>query len=132
MWKRKTDYLETVRVAATRVMVAMALTACQSKDAKIDPLAGGGGLTGKWVSSDNVFSAQFDNGNFYSTANDTGEILSEGKYIVVSATQIKLDWRGRLSGQDNSANCQRQGTDTMTCTDQAGKSFSLRKVGALG
>ncbi len=114
------------------VMVAMALTACQTKDAKIDPLAGGGGLTGKWVSSDNVFSAQFDNGNFYSTANDTGEILSEGKYIVVSATQIKLDWRGRLSGQDNSANCQRQGTDAMTCTDQAGKSFTLRKVGALG
>jgi len=126
------DYIKTVQMTAMGVLVAMALSACQTKDAKIDPLAGGGGLTGKWVSSDNVFSAQLDNGNFYSTANDTGEILSEGKYIVVSASEIKLEWRGRLSGLDNSARCQRQGTDLMTCTDQAGKSFTLQKVGALG
>lgn len=122
----------TPGAGAMIVLGALALTACQSKDAKIDPLAGGGGLTGKWVSADNVFTAQLDNGNFFSTANDTGAVLSEGTYIVISATEIKMNWVGKLSQQSNSANCQRQGVDVLTCTDLAGKSFTLRKVGAVG
>ncbi len=113
--------------AGAALVLSLGLSACQTKDSKIDPLAGGGGLAGGWVSADNVFSAQFDNGRFTSTANDTGEVLSEGSYIVVSASEIRLKWSGRLSGKDNSANCQRQGPDLLTCTDLAGKSFTLRK-----
>ena len=117
----------TLKLAGAVLLLSLGLTACQTKDSKIDPLAGGGGLTGDWVSADNVFSAQLANGKFVSTANDTGETLSEGQYIVISASEIRLDWRGRLSGKDNSANCQRQGPDVLTCTDLAGKTFTLRK-----
>ena len=112
------------------VLVAgLALSAC-NKSAKVDPLAGGGGLAGSWVSGDNVFTADLSAGQFVSRANDTGATLSEGRYYAVSASEVRLNWRGNLSKQDNSATCQRQGLDVMNCTDQAGRTFSLRKIGA--
>ena len=42
---------------STVLLPAILLASC-AKDAKIDPLAGGGGLSGKWVSGDNVFTAE--------------------------------------------------------------------------
>lgn len=132
MRNKKQTWLKLAKVGTVIMVGAIALTACQSKEAKIDPLAGGGGLTGKWVSTDNVFTAQLDNGNFFSTANDTGEVLSEGTYVVISATEIKMNWRGKLSQQENSANCQRDGVGVLNCTDIAGKGFSLRKVEVTG
>jgi len=107
---------------------ALALASC-AKDEKIDPLAGGGGLAGTWASSDGVFIAELADGSFVSRANDTGEVLSEGNYVVSSATAVKLNWRGRLSGQDNSANCNRPGPDTLNCVDAAGRTFTLNKRG---
>jgi hypothetical protein len=121
-----------VRTGVVLTLGMVVLSACQTKDAKIDPVAGGGGLTGKWVSSDNVFTAQLDNGNFFSTANDTGEVLSEGTYIVISASEIRMNWQGKLSQQSNSANCLRQGVDVLICTDLAGKGFTLRKASLSG
>lgn len=119
--------------ASAAVLVILGLLAgCQSKDAKIDPLAGGGGLTGKWVSSDNVFTAQLANGSFVSTANDTGEILSQGQYVVKSAKEVQLTWEGRVSRQSNIANCQRDGEAVLNCTDKDGRTFTLRKLGAVG
>lgn len=122
------------RIAGTvgmGVCAALMLSACQSKDAKVDPLAGGGGLTGSWVSADNVFTAQMNNGRFISVANDTGETLSEGSYYVVSASEVQLNWTGKLSQQANSARCQREGEALMNCTDQAGRTFTLRKTSNL-
>ncbi|MCB1386078.1 MAG: hypothetical protein KDJ80_09085 [Nitratireductor sp.] len=120
---------------AARKAIAAALAACAllaagcAQKAKNDPLAGGGGLTGRWVSSDNVFTAEFRDGAFSSVANDTGETLSTGNYIVVSTTEIKLDWYGTLSRQQNSATCQRPAVDQLNCADGAGRRFSLRKIG---
>lgn len=130
MRKQKTRFNRTFPIGALLVIGAVALSGCQTKDEKIDPIAGGGGLTGKWISSDNVFSAQLDNGNFFSTANDTGEVLSQGTYVVISAKEIQMKWRGNLSQQDNSANCQREGVGVLVCTDLAGKGFTLRKATA--
>ncbi len=120
-------YSKLVKPVLAGLLAVGVLSSCQSKDAKIDPLAGGGGLTGSWVSGDNVFTAQLRNGKFTSTANDTGEVLSEGEYIVISAKVVELTWRGRLSQQFNSANCQRDGEAVLNCTDTAGKTFTLRK-----
>lgn len=120
----KAKVLLAAGLAATLTMASCA------NDEKIDPLAGGGGLAGSWVSSDGVFTAELADGNFVSIANDTGETLSEGNYIVSSASAVVLSWRGRLSGQENSANCSRPGPNILNCVDAAGRSFTLNKSGA--
>ena len=112
----------------TVFLAALAVTGCQSGK-KADPLAGGGGLAGRWVSSDSVFTAEFRDGSFVSTANDTGETLSTGSYIVLSVNEVRLEWVGNLSKQRNVATCQRPSVDLLNCTDQASRSFSLRKTG---
>lgn len=107
--------------------ITMILSGCNTKP-KNDPLAGGGGLAGSWVSGDNVFTADLTDGQFVSRANDTGEVLSEGSYLVVSAEEVRLTWEGRLSRQSNSANCARPEVGILNCVDQAGRSFTLRKL----
>lgn len=123
--------LKITKSAFAVLLTVGMLSACQSKDSKIDPLAGGGGLTGSWASSDNVFTAKLSNGKFISVANDTGETLSEGEYVVISAKVVELSWRGRLSQQFNSANCQRDGETILNCTDSTGKTFTLRKSSSV-
>lgn len=105
---------------------ALALSACQQRG-KIDPLAGGGGLTGNWVSGDNVFTARFDDGAFTATANDTGAMISQGSYVVVSTEELRLEWLGLITNQSNSATCQRPDATLLNCTDASGRRFTLRK-----
>lgn len=107
-------------------ILAIGAAGCANKG-KIDPLAGGGGLAGSWVSSDNVFTASFSAGEFVATANDTGGVISEGRYIVASASEVRLDWRGKITGVDNSAVCQRPSPEQLNCTDATGKTFTLIK-----
>lgn len=109
------------------ISLAAIVSGCNTQP-KDDPLAGGGGLVGNWVSGDNVFTAELDNGRFISRANDTGEVLSEGEYLVASAEEVRLTWEGRLSQQSNSATCQRPDVAILNCVDQAGRSFTLRKL----
>lgn len=103
------------------------LAACTGTQ-KLDPLAGGGGLSGTWRSSDNIFTAHFENGAFRSIANDTGNTLSEGSYVVVSNQEIRLNWFGVISQANNSATCKRPNPVTLNCTDARGRSFTLVKT----
>ena len=109
-------------------LAVAAVSGCETGK-KANPLAGGGGLAGRWISADSVFSAEFQDGSFVSTANDTGETLSTGSYIVVSVNEVRLEWVGNLSQQRNVATCQRPSVDILNCTDQSGRAFSLRKTG---
>ncbi|WP_075997351.1 hypothetical protein [Salaquimonas pukyongi] len=110
------------------LVAAIAIAGCDTPGKKANPLAGGGGLAGQWISSDSVFTAEFRDGSFVSTANDTGETLSTGSYIVLSVNEVRLNWTGNLSRQQNTATCQRPSVDVLNCTDQAGRTFSLRKT----
>jgi len=117
-----------IRVSRVALVLAVVLgvSACSTKP-KDDPLAGGGGLKGNWVSGDGVFTAELSDGSFVSRAADTGEVLTQGTYIVASADSVQLNWRSIARNEDSTANCVRQGIDLLTCTDQAGRSFTLRK-----
>lgn len=115
-----------LRTAAVLVAV-VTISACAAKP-KNDPLAGGGGLKGNWASADGVFTAELSDGRFVSRANDTGEVLSQGSYVVSSVDAITLNWRSQARNEDSSANCTRQGVEVLNCTDQAGRTFTLRKV----
>lgn len=109
------------------MLSALIVLAGCNKAEKIDPTAGGGGLSGKWLSSDNVFTAEFNDGIFIATANDTQSIISQGSYIVISVVQVRLNWRGNVTGLDNSAVCQRPDPNLLECVDAGGKNFTLRK-----
>lgn len=121
--------LTTKRGIATCLFSAMLLplASCAEKG-KIDPLAGGGGLSGSWVSGDNVFTAELRDGLFVSRANDTGEVLTQGTYIVASAESVTLQWRSSARNEDSRADCRRSDVNMLNCTDQAGRSFTLRKI----
>jgi len=100
------------------------LTGCQSKGKKVTrPVA-----NGTWAATDGVYTAIFQNGNFRATANDTGETISVGNYIVKSDTQLKISWQGAVSRTLNSAECIKPDTEQMNCVDQNGKSFGLRRT----
>ena len=129
-WRSRPSATGLMRSAALfgAFLAAVAVSGCETGK-KANPLAGGGGLAGRWISADSVFSAEFQDGSFVSTANDTGETLSTGSYIVVSVNEVRLEWVGNLSQQRNVATCQRPSVDILNCTDQSGRAFSLRKTG---
>ena len=128
MMEHMFESLKTVtKYGALALLLGIALGGC-NKSVKIDPLAGGGGLTGNWVSSDNIFTAQLSDGSFMATANDNGALLSQGEYVVVSTTELRLSWTGSNTGSQNSAICHRPEVNLLNCTDLAGKSFTLRKL----
>lgn len=103
---------------------AASMTAC-SRGAKP---AGPPIANGTWASGDGVYTATFANGSFTATANDTGETLSQGRYIVKSETQLRIEWQGNVSRTQNSAECTKPSTEEMNCQDQNGRNFTLRRT----
>ena len=102
------------------------LAACQT--AKIDPTAGGGGLAGNWAPDGGGYTAVFRNGTFQTVATDTGNVISQGSYVAQSVAQVDLNWTSNITGQPNSAKCQRPDPNSLICTDAGGKSFTLRRI----
>ena len=107
----------------------LALTAC-GQDAKINPTAGGGGLTGTWRPDTGGYTARFDNGAFSTVAADTGNVISQGGYVAVSEKEVQLQWKSNVTGMDNTATCNRPSPDVLNCTDGGGRSFVLRRLPA--
>ena len=85
-------------------------------------------LNGNWASSDGVYVAELRNGNFKAVANDTGGVISQGRYIALSEDKIKLEWYGIVSGKSNSAECLKPNTEQLDCVDENGNKFSLRRT----
>lgn len=103
----------------------LALASCAGP--KIDPTAGGGGITGNWAPDGGGYTAIFNNGQFSTTAADTGNIISQGSYLAVSTTEVTLNWTSNITGLQNSARCERPDPVVLNCTDDGGKTFTLRK-----
>lgn len=115
------------RIAPTIAIGMMALAAgCQT--AKINPTAGGGGLSGRWSPDNGGYMAEFQAGTFRTLANDTGNVISQGSYVVLSESQVQLKWTSNITGQENGADCTRPSVDLLNCTDAGGKPFTLRRV----
>lgn len=103
----------------------LGLAACnQDKEVAGPPI-----LNGDWASSDGVYTAQFLNGSFRATANDTGALISEGEYIAIAENQIQLKWTGLVSGRSNQADCTKSDPNQLDCVDLNGNKFSLRRSG---
>ncbi len=104
---------------------ALALFGCQTD--KINPTAGGGGLTGDWRPDSGGYTAKFENGKFTTVAVDTGNVISQGGYLAISETEVDLNWVSNLTGTSNTAKCVRPDLNILNCTDGGGKAFVLRR-----
>jgi hypothetical protein len=113
--------------AVVAIGILALVSGCES--AKINPTAGGGGITGNWLPESGGYTAVFDNGRFSTTATDTGNIISQGGYFAVSASHVQLRWTSNITGLENSADCNRPQANTLNCTDAGGKKFVLRRAG---
>lgn len=115
--------IRATSIGALAVVGAM-LVGCQSnKEVAGPPL-----LNGNWASSDGVYTAEFRNGSFRAVANDTGGVISEGSYVALSDSNVKLSWTGIVSGRSNSAECLKPNPDQLDCVDQNGNKFSLKRA----
>ncbi len=113
------------RVVSTATKLAAlaglaALAACQTQE-----IAGPPVLNGDWASTDGVYTAKLQNGSFQATANDTGNVISQGQYTAISSDQVRLNWTGLVSGTTNQANCTKPNADKLDCVDANGNRFSL-------
>jgi hypothetical protein len=126
MTRNKKRLRQATAMAMTAGMLALT-TGCQST--KINPTAGGGGITGNWQPDSGGYTAIFDNGRFSTTATDTGNVISQGSYLAVSASEIQLRWTSNITGLENSAACNRPQANTLECTDAGGRNFVLRRSG---
>ena len=116
-----------MRKSAVAATLACAIMAGCAQGAKIDPRAGGGGIAGNWFPESGGYTARFDNGDFSTTASDTGNVISQGSYVAVSGSEVQLNWTSNITGLENSATCQRPDLSTLNCTDAGGKGFVLRR-----
>ena len=110
------------------LVLAMALVPAACETAKINPTAGGGGLDGRWSPDTGGYAAEFQNGAFRTLASDTGNVISQGSYIVMSENDVELSWTSNITGQPNTAKCARPAANLLHCTDGGGKTFTLRRI----
>ena len=113
------------RLALVALLAVPVIAAGCQQTAKINPTAGGGGLTGTWFPDGGGYTARFDNGAFTSIATDTSSVISQGSYVVISAESIELTWQSNVTGLANSASCDRPDVDRLDCTDASGRTFIL-------
>ncbi len=84
-------------------------------------------MDGTWASIDGVFVATFISGNFTSRFTQTNEILAQGTYTVAGPT-VNLTWISVASQTQRSAVCTMATSDVVSCTQDDGGSFDLKRA----
>ena len=117
-------------VAAALALSGLLLAACQSASPQMGMRSAGPAKTamdGNWVSTDGVFVASFQNGNFTSRFTRTNEILAQGSYTV-SGSEITMQWLSVATQQERSANCTISESDAVHCNQVGGGGFDLTRA----
>jgi len=86
-------------------------------------------MDGVWASSDGVFVANFERGRFTSRFTATNEILAQGAYTVAGGG-ISMQWISAATKQQRAATCSFAGSDVVTCNQEGGGHFELRRSAA--
>ncbi len=84
-------------------------------------------MDGTWASSDGVFVANFQNGQFVSRFTKTNEILAQGSYSV-TGSNVTMQWLSVQAQTERSANCMMTGADSVACTQTGGGAFNLQRT----
>jgi hypothetical protein len=86
-------------------------------------------MDGTWASTDGVFVASFDRGEFVSRFTATNEMLAKGTYSVTGSV-IAMNWISVATKQQRAAQCSFQSADVVACNQQGGGKFELRRSAA--
>ena len=81
-------------------------------------------MDGVWSSTDGVFVASFQSGNFTSRFTSTNEILAQGNYAV-SGNIVSMQWMSVATQQRRSATCTINTPDNVSCNQDGGGRFEL-------
>jgi hypothetical protein len=111
------------------VLAILAVAGCQSFEIGRRPEPVGPvptAMDGNWASSDGVFVASFDRGEFVSRFTRTNEMLAKGTYTVTGGT-IAMNWISVATKQQRAAQCSFASADVVTCNQQGGGPFELRR-----
>jgi len=84
-------------------------------------------MDGTWMSVDGVFVATFSGGGFTSRFTQTNEILAQGTYTVAGPT-VNLSWISVASQTQRSAVCTMATSNVVSCTQDDGGSFDLKRA----
>jgi hypothetical protein len=84
-----------------------------------------GAAEGNWGDTGGVATSRFNNGNFVTFANDTGNRLAEGSYRYIDSRNVEINFTSLVRGQQVRANCLIVNPSQMNCTNDAGSQFSL-------
>lgn len=129
--------MKMVRLIAAGAALA-ALGACTTEG----PRGGGGvvaraptGVEGQWMDPTGAMST-LSGGIFQTTALDTGERLSEGRYVMTGARDVtitgtSLARQRRGLPSDITFNCRQAGVNQLNCTGSGGTTFVLNRRGAI-
>ena len=119
--------------ASALVVCGIALAACQSGSPQMSfraprPLvAATTPMDGQWASTDGVFVASFQGGNFTSRFTRTSEVLAQGNYSV-TGDRVHMQWLSVATQQERSAACRLSGDNTVHCEQAGGGGFDLRRA----
>ena len=85
-------------------------------------------MDGAWSSTDGVFVANFERGNFTSRFTATNEILAQGNYTV-AGNMVSMQWMSVATQQRRSAQCMINTPDSVSCNQDGGGRFDLARAG---
>jgi hypothetical protein len=110
----------TIAAAAS---AALLLAACQA----FQPAPRGTAMDGNWASTDGIFVASFQGGQFTSRFTKTNEVLAQGTYSV-AGDQVSMQWLSVATQQQRSATCSFAGGGLVRCNQAGGGSFDLQRA----
>ncbi|WP_348639314.1 hypothetical protein [Aquamicrobium sp. LC103] len=120
--------------AAAPVAALMALAGCQATD--VPPMSGGGPVAaaprpspvdGEWAGSDGASYSRFSGGIFQTLANDTGNTLAEGRFVMRDQNTVQITGTSMIRQQPISFNCLMVSPTQLNCTSSGGQQFSLMR-----
>lgn len=117
-------------VTGAFALSALLLAACQTGPTQIGMRTTARAATpmdGSWASTDGVFVASFQGGNFTSRFTRTNEVLAQGSYNV-SGDQVTMRWLSVATQQERSATCTMSGADSVHCDQAGGGGFELTRA----
>ncbi len=83
------------------------------------------GVDGDWVGTDGVAISSFNDGQFRSTATDTGQLLATGSYRYVSQNLVEVTINSIIRQSTSKANCAVVSGRQLNCTSATGAQFTL-------
>lgn len=117
-------------VTGALALSALLLAACQTGPTQIgmrNAVRAATPMDGSWASTDGVFVASFQGGNFTSRFTRTNEVLAQGSYNV-SGDQVTMRWLSVATQQERSATCTMSGADSVHCEQAGGGGFELTRA----